>query len=116
MLTEIENEYIRFDKRVKFERNRITIDGREITEYEEAKKELKRQLVSATQEHGQRKYKSKKLHPGIWNLQHKDSWNWLRQNVDPRLVGLMIAMQEQVIPTRWYKKIQGLASIDTCRL
>ena len=116
MLRAVENEYIRLGKEVKFERSKVMIENQEITKCEEAKRKLKRLLTEATQEHRQTKYKLKKLHPVNWNLQSKESWSWLRKNLDPKLVGLVIALQEQIVPTRWYKNIQGLSSKDTCRL
>ena len=46
----------------------------------------------------------------------KDDHDWLKCNTDPRKTASIFTLQEQMIETKAWKKLRGLADEDKCRL
>ena len=62
-------------------------------------------------------YKQKQMQSEIWNMQSVDSFNWLQTALNPEKTSAIFQMCEQMVETRYWKKIRGLQiEDDKCRV
>ena len=118
IITEVVRSFREIGKELEININDIKVDGTEINNnYKESNKILKKIYKKGKIEQRRQTYSSKKLQSEIWRMQTADSFMWMQTGLNPEKTSSIIQMCEQMVETKYWKKIRGLPTQDDkCRV
>ena len=118
LIKEVNRIFQEIGKDILINVNLINIDGNDLgDDYKENNKKLKRIYKKGKIEQRKECYATKQLQSEIWKIQESDSFQWLQLGLNPEKTSAIIQMCEQMVETKYWKKIKGLGGADDkCRL
>ena len=115
---EVSKTFENIDVNISISLDKITIEEAELSQnYKKNNKMLKTIYQKGKIEQRKASYKQKQMQSEIWSMQTLDSFNWLQIALNPEKTSSIIQMCEQMVETRYWKKIRGLqVENDRCRV
>ena len=113
---EVDEMFQRFGKNVKFRKGIIEWDEERYDNWKLIWRKLKREIKVGAREMRLKNFGEKKMQSEITSGYTKEDYGWLKCDTDPRKTASIFTMVEQMVETRAWKKIRGIAETYSCRL
>ena len=110
------NEKCECALQVEFNAGEIKIGNENYMDWKVAWKKLKNMIREGQIRNKFESFTEKRMQSEIPLGFDKDDHDWLKCNIDPRKTASIFTLQEQMIETKAWQKLRGLADEDKCRL